>query len=186
MLFSIAFYAQRPVSNSNRVLGETEVKPDSVVSDSSSKKINTFKVIFSGKPGRAALYSLILPSGGQIYNKKWWKVPLALSIDGYLTYSLYNNKKKYNEVDRIFKSYVNISGYSNEFYSKEQASNERSNLRQKVEYGWVYLIIGHLVTVFDAYVDRHLLEFDISPELSFSEKDNNYDSISLISLKYKF
>jgi hypothetical protein len=40
-----------------------------------------FFSIFKGKPGKAALYSLIIPGGGQIYNKKWWKVPLALGID---------------------------------------------------------------------------------------------------------
>ncbi|MFM2393373.1 MAG: hypothetical protein RLZZ546_1355, partial [Bacteroidota bacterium] len=168
---SLAF-AQRSGSNVNNA-NERLVNIDSTEIDSSSKKINTFKVIFSGKPGRAAFYSLVIPAGGQVYNKKWWKVPLALGIDGFFSYSLFKNKKNFNEADKIFKGYVNDKNFMSEKYTKEQASNARINFRQKVEYGWVYLIVGHLVTVFDAYVDRHLLEFDISPDLSLHPKGEN-------------
>ena len=61
---------------------DTDIEQDTSTLDSSYTKRNTFKEVFSGKPGRAALYSLIVPGGGQIYNKKWWKLPITYSIEG--------------------------------------------------------------------------------------------------------
>jgi Family of unknown function (DUF5683) len=160
---------------------------DTIGSDSILPKVNTFKTIFNGKPGRAALYSLVVPSGGQIYNKKWWKVPLALGLDGYFIYNVINKKSTYNQFNNIVLNYQNNAMYIDPFYSKSQAINLRSQARSGVENAWVYLVIGHLVTVFDAYVDRHLKDFDISPNLSFDGTPNpeSLGSIAFISIKYR-
>jgi len=48
------------------------IKEDSIVG---------FFSLFKGEPGRAALYSLVIPGGGQFYNRRWWKVPLAIGAD---------------------------------------------------------------------------------------------------------
>lgn len=122
---------------------------------------NGFFSIFKGKPGKAALLSLVIPSGGQVYNKRWWKVPLALGIDGTLTYVLINNRKQYQLAeDRYLRSLAEQDPASPRY--REQ----RDYFRKYSEYAWVWLVGGHLVTVVDAYVDRHLMDFDISPDLS--------------------
>lgn len=134
----------------------------------SGPKRNTFKMIFSGEPGKAALYSLLIPSGGQVYNKKWWKVPLAIGIDGYFLYNLVNKYDDYNRYNDVVKIYQ--AGGSHPTLSESSALNLRANARTNREYAWVYLVVGHLVTVFDAYVDRHLMDFDISQDLSHTGK----------------
>lgn len=139
-------------------------------------KRNTFSVIFSGKPGKAALYSLIIPSGGQVYNKKWWKVPLALGIDGYFLYNLSNKYNEFNKYDAIVTNYNN--GISNPDIPESSARNFRAQARTNREYAWVYLIVGHLVTVFDAYVDRHLMDFDISPDLTLGSSPSTLITLS--------
>lgn len=147
--------------------------------DTSTQKVakrNTFSTIFSGKPGRAALYSLLIPSGGQIYNKKWWKVPLALGVDGYFVYNLSNKYSEFRKYDAIVTDYNN--GISNPEVSESSARNFRAQARTNREYAWVYLIVGHLVTVFDAYVDRHLLDFDISPDLTFGSSPATFITLS--------
>ncbi len=169
--------------NNNSSEGLT--RQDTTSSDS-LPKVNTFKTIFSGLPGRAALYSLVLPSGGQIYNRKWWKVPLALGIDGYLFYNVDNCKKLYKKFDVIIDNYNR--GISDPDYSLGQAINNRKQVRTALENAWVYFVLGHLATVFDAYVDRHLMEFDISPNLSIKPFQGNPENnqISLVSITYKF
>lgn len=126
---------------------------------------NGFFSLFKGKPGRAALYALIIPSGGQIYNKKWWKVPLALGIDGGLTYVLLHNRSLYNETQALYQTSLldpNGTGITSQLRQK------RDFYRKWSEYAWLWLIAGHLFTVIDAYVDRHMMDFDVSPDLSLN------------------
>ena len=124
---------------------------------------NGFLSLFKGKPGKAALYSLLIPSGGQIYNKRWWKVPLALGIDGGLTYVLIHNRSLYKETAQLYETELTEKGPNVNFLKEK-----RDYYLKWSEYAWLWLIGGHLMTVIDAYVDRHLMDFDISPDLSFT------------------
>jgi hypothetical protein len=161
---------QNPVNESNKA----ELEQDSTTYV--APKRNTFSVIFSGKPGKAALYSFVFPSGGQIYNKRWLKVPLALGVDGYFLYNLLNKQKEYTKYNDIVNIYNAGGTYPD--VTEQSALNFRAAARTNREYAWVYLIVGHLVTVFDAYVDRHLMDFDISPDLTLT--GNNSAGISIV------
>jgi len=125
---------------------------------------NGFFSLFKGKPGKAALFSLIIPSGGQIYNKKWWKVPLALGIDGGLTYTLISNRKNYSLAQSEYEFALSQPGQPNVSAIRQK----RDFYRKWSEYSWIWLIAGHLLTVVDAYVDRHLMDFDVSNDLTIS------------------
>jgi hypothetical protein len=166
----------------------TKLDTSSVNQDTSTQKINSFKVIFNGKPGKAALYSLLIPGGGQLYNKKWWKAPLAWGIDGFFITNLVSKKQQYNDLDTRFKKFNADPSYVDDLYTKDQVQNFRSQVKGSVEYAWVYLIIGHLVTVFDAYVDRHLLDFDISDDISFKVKGNQdvRGNVEIAAFTYSF
>ena len=161
-----ALLGQKPVTRNATLPPATTAQPQDqdTTTQYAGPKRNTFKMMFSGKPGKAALYSLLIPSGGQIYNKRWLKVPLALGVDGYFLYNLINKNKDYNYYNDIVSLYN--QGGSHPEISQQSALNFRSAARTNREYAWVYLIVGHFVTVFDAYVDRHLLDFDISPDLT--------------------
>jgi hypothetical protein len=185
--FSIDGFSQNEPSILGQDNGSSQLATqDSTGQDTILPKVNTFKTIFNGKPGRAALYSLLIPSGGQIYNKKWWKVPVAIGIDSWFTYQLILKKKLYNQFDKIVIDYQN--NIPNADYTLGQAVNNRAQLRGIVESAWVYVVLGHLVTVFDAYVDRHLLDFDISTDLSANPSDpyleNPLITVQLVSFKY--
>ena len=165
----------------NFLFSQSNINTDTIAIDSTLPKVNTFKVIFSGEPGKAALYSFIVPGGGQIYNKKWWKVPLAIGIDGWFTYKYITHRKDFKKFDKIFKDY--IAGIQNPEYSMADAQSQRDISRRNKEYGLVYMILGHLVTVFDAYVDRHLMDFDTSENLSSLPPSNYNNELTLISFK---
>ena len=164
---------------SNMLLSQTSI--DTTAIDSTLPKINTFKVIFSGKPGRAAFYSLVIPGGGQVYNKKWWKVPLAVGIDGWFTYKYLQHRSDFKLYDKVYKDWLN--GTPHPEIPQQTAQSERNRTRQAKEYGLVYLILGHLVTVFDAYVDRHLMDFDTSDNLTAIPISNYNNEITIVSFK---
>ncbi|MBK8348105.1 MAG: hypothetical protein IPL08_10910 [Saprospiraceae bacterium] len=126
---------------------------------------NGFLSLFKGKPGKAALYSLIIPSGGQIYNKKWWKVPIALAIDGTLTYVLVSNRKSYRDAQNTYQTALALPVQPPDI---GRLKERRDFFRKWSEYSWIWIIAGHLFTVVDAYVDRHLMDFDVSQDISVS------------------
>lgn len=124
---------------------------------------NAFLKLFKGKPGKAALYSLIIPSGGQWYNKKYWKVPIALGIDGGLGYNVWYQTTQYNTYQKLYLQAL-ANGDTNLLTYKAN----RDTFRKAKEFSWLYLLLGHVITTMDAYVDRHLMEFDVSPDLTIS------------------
>lgn len=132
---------------------------------------NSFFKIFRGTPGKAALLSLVIPGGGQVYNRSWWKVPIAIGIDGGAIGWLVYNQQRYSKFDQIYLDLLNgkildYNGITNPLVIK----NVRDNANQLRQYAYIWLILGHLVTVFDAFVDNHLQDFDVSDDLSFEMK----------------
>ncbi|MFZ1749121.1 MAG: DUF5683 domain-containing protein [Saprospiraceae bacterium] len=147
-----------PIYNQNN----TQIDTSSNEGDSIIQK-NGFFSLFKGKPGRAALYSLIIPGGGQVYNKKWWKVPLALGVDGGLTYVLISNRNSYKTSQA---AYIEALAQDPVPPQVNTLKEQRNFYRKWSEYAWIWLIAGHLFTVVDAYVDRHLIDFDVSQDIS--------------------
>jgi len=162
--------------------GSTVVVPENDMPDSTTIVSNTFFDIFTGNPGRAAFYGLIIPGGGQIYNRKWWKLPLVYGLEGYLIYSIYTNTKSYNEyqegyLKRLDGMEVDIDGNT----EVQQLRRRRDAFRKSREYSWVFFIGGRLITIFEAFIDRHLMEFDVSDDLTFTPIQTSIGTFNAIT-----
>src|SRR5690606_28507072 len=95
------------------------------------------------------------------YNKKYWKAPIAWAIDGGLGYNVYYQSFQYNHFNKLYQEAL-VSGSNNILIYKEN----RDKFRKAKEFSWLYLVFGHILTTLDAYVDRHMMEFDIDPDLT--------------------
>jgi hypothetical protein len=172
ILFIFAIACDTYGQNARAVQDSTNTELSTIDSEPDSNKIvsNTFFDIFNGNPGKAAFYGLIIPGGGQIYNKKWWKLPLVYGLEGFLVYQIVTSTTLYN-------------GYQDAYIKKlagDQTANyrgitdvailkrKRDSFRKAREYSWVFFIGGHLITLFEAFIDRHLIEFDVSDDLTFT------------------
>ena len=136
---------------------------------------------FCPDPIRAMWISLVFPGGGQIYNRKYWKLPIIYG--GYLgcAYALtWNNMmlKDYSQAyldimdsDPNTKSYekmlpmgYDITGKEDRF--KEIFKNKKNHFRRFRDLS-IFAFAGvYLLSVVDAYVDAELSSFDISQDLS--------------------
>lgn len=136
---------------------------------------------FVPDPKRALWLSLVLPGAGQIYNRKYWKIPIVYG--GFLgcTYAFMWNQQMYRDYSQAYldimdddprtQSYMDmlpprydITG--REDYFKDIFKNKKNRYRRYRDLS-VFCFIGvYLLSVIDAYVDAQLSEFDISPELS--------------------
>ena len=158
------------------------VNPDSLTEEDTLINKNGFFSIFKGKPGKAALYSLVFPGGGQIYNKKWLKVPLAMGLDGFTIYNVYNTNKLYNQAQQLYLTALREGG------NISRTKAVRYIYRKRREFSWVWFAVGHLLTVIDAYVDRHLMGFDISDNLSLYQypDKNDFPVYNVMGISFKF
>lgn len=123
-------------------------------------------------PKKALLWSII-PSGGQVYNRRWWKVPLV--VGGF--YALYRtidyNTDLYNRLKTAYQ--LKLENEEHEFTgtSIDNASTLR-NLRDRydksTQMSYVFLVLGYALQGVEAYVDAHLRQFDINDDLSMRLK----------------
>ncbi len=128
--------------------------------------------MFKGDPGRAALLSLLVPSGGQFYNKKIVKGILVIGAEAAaISTALYFNRE-YNSAQEYYLYLLNGgTPLPDRPFTVNSAREVRNDTRQIREYMWFGYGVLHLVTVIDAFVDRHLMTFDVSEDLTMQFKN---------------
>lgn len=141
---------------------------------------NTFRVLFSGNPGKAALYSLVLPGAGQAYNKKYWKIPLIYGALAGAGYYFYTVNKTYQEVKTDYENDVinfpNVPSNNFEYYISAKKTREQA----------IFIILGvHLFNSLEAYIDRHLIDFDTDENLSMHLKVSP-DPLSSVGFSFNY
>jgi hypothetical protein len=133
-------------------------------------------------PRKAAIRSAILPGLGQIYNKKYWKLPLvygALGASGAVfVYNITNYKDtrfayrvKYNMRVNGTDSLLFNSIKSNlQPLPEESLRYYRDQFRRDIDYSVLFFLLLWGLNVVDATVDAHLKTFDVGPDLSLQFK----------------
>lgn len=161
------------------------------IDNSEKKRKKSFKEfkgpmsMFAGKPGRAALYSLVLPGAGQAFNKKYIKIPFVWALEGTAIGILIYNIDAYNTLNQALTDYHSIPRIENPYndgLSANQILNNRNQRRKFRDYSIISVALIHLIQVADAFVNRHLIEFDVSDDLSIDIGSSEaFPSIGLIA-----
>lgn len=170
------------------VLKESEVPADSL-----KKEIN--QKIWVPNPTKATWLALVIPGGGQIYNRKYWKLPIFYGGFAGCAYALTWNSKMYKDYSTAYKDAMNGNmqsssitdllppGYKiSETQLKELLRKRKDTYRRYRDLS-IFAFIGvYLLSVIDAYVDAELSNFDITPDLSMKVEpaviDNRIDNSS--------
>lgn len=149
-----------------------------VIKDSVSFKKN--KQEFNAlAPSKAAFYSAVLPGLGQIYNKRYWKVPLVFGAIGGSIYAYKWNNDNYQSFRTAFKrrqagftddEYYDING-DNEIGTEPDLDQDDLEYQQERFQSdrdlWLVAAIGlYALNIVDANVDAHLKQFNIDDDLS--------------------
>lgn len=125
-------------------------------------------------PRKAILFAAVLPGLGQVYNKKYWKLPLVYG--GFAVIGYYMNT--YNNLYTEYKGYLfdNLEmGLIRENDENLEIGRTTGQLRTIVnkarrERDFMIILMGgmYLLQMVDAHVDAHLKEFDLNPQLQVS------------------
>lgn len=133
-------------------------------------------------PGKAALRSAILPGWGQIYNKKYWKLPIVYGALGTCAGIFIYNLKNYRDFRFAYRVRYNMRVLKTDSslfsqikpqlqpLSEESLRFQRNLFRRDIDYSALVFLLLWGLNVVDASVDAHLKSFDVSPELSFRFK----------------
>lgn len=147
--------------------------------DSLDRSIN--KKVWVPNPTKATWLALVIPGGGQIYNRKYWKLPIFYGGFAGCAYALTWNSKMYKDYSNAYKDAVRGNwqsssiqdllppGYTDRVSTTQltETLRKRKDTYRRYRDLSIFAFIGvYLLSVVDAYVDAELSNFDISPDLS--------------------
>jgi len=129
-------------------------------------------------PRKALLYAAVVPGMGQIYNKKYWKLPLVYG--GFIGFAYGINfyqegytKYKIELYDNLEKGLVNdgdIDVDAGDVYSTGNYRKLVDQYKRQRDFMIILMAGMYLLQIVDAHVDAHLKEFDLNPSLQVSVK----------------
>jgi hypothetical protein len=158
---------------------ETPVKPLMAV-DSVPPVQPVEKKVWIPNSTKATWLAVVFPGAGQIYNRKFWKLPIIYGGFAGCAYALSWNGKMYKDYSQayldIMDSDPNTNSYLDLFsnrvsrYSESQLKDmikKRKDTFRRYRDLSIFATIGvYLISIVDAYVDAELSNFDITPDLS--------------------
>lgn len=140
------------------------------------------KKIFNPSPERAVWLSALFPGLGQIYNRRYWKLPIVVGGFMGLGYAVNWNNNQLTDYSQAYrdlldsdpstKSYMNFfpSTTKEEDLDKSWLTNvlkrKRDFYRRNRDLCIICLVGMYALCMIDAYVDASLAHFDVSPDLS--------------------
>ncbi|MBD5293544.1 MAG: hypothetical protein HDR93_00935 [Bacteroides sp.] len=198
MLSAPSLFAQAEVTDSVEVVPEVKVDLLGIVAPSPADSLPAITLqpdtlliahgggirVFNPDPVRAVWLSALCPGLGQIYNRRYWKLPIV--VGGYmgLAYATdWNNAmlrdytKAYRDLmdnDPDTKSYMDFfaPGVTESQLSKSWLESVFQSRRNYFRRNRDLCIIGmvgvYILAIVDAYVDASLAHFDITPDLSLN------------------
>lgn len=157
-------------------VGNTIITADTIVKE--EKKAKPAKVKKPHSPTKATIMSACLPGLGQIYNRKWWKVPIVYAGLGGLGYLSYRNFYEYRSYLHAYEyntgdlpEGVTLNEHETELanrYAASQLQTYKESYRRDFEFFTILTVAWYGLNIVDACVDGHLYSYDISDDLSLT------------------
>lgn len=155
------------------------IKKDSIPAFVKKATSNKYDSAFAAhSPRVAAIRSAIFPGLGQIYNKKYWKLPIIYGALGTCAGIFFFNLGSYKDTRFAYRVKYNMRVPKTDSalfprikdnlkpLSEESLRFYRNQYRRDIDYSALVFLILWGLNVVDASVDAHLKSFDVSPDLS--------------------
>ena len=176
--------------------------------DSMQREVPKPKKRFVPDSNRSVWLAMVFPGAGQIYNRKYWKLPIVYGGFVGCAYALNWNNKMYKDYSQAYldimdddpntKSYEDFLPINYDISGEEERFKEifqkRKDIYRRQRDLSIFCFIGvYVLSIIDAYVDAELSDFDISKDLSlkvepalFNDgRSRNINSVGLqCSLKF--
>ena len=167
------------INDTAKTIGKLTVADSTKVKRKSKRDWSTWQP----DPKRAMWLAIVLPGAGQIYNQKYWKLPIIYG--GFLgcAYAMRWNNQMYHDYSQAYLDIMdddpNTQSYNqflhlgqriesnNEERFKQLFKKRKDYYRRYRDMSFFIMVGFYALSVIDAYVDASLAQFDISDDLSF-------------------
>ena len=119
-------------------------------------------------PGRATMYSLLVPGLGQIYNKEYWKVPIYVGGIVAATHYYTDFKRNFERFRNIYLEATNPDIQYTGPIPADQALYYRDVYRRYRDYSLLAIAAVYLLQVIDANVFSYMHDFEVTDDLALS------------------
>ena len=162
---------------------------DTIVISTKTKKVHKFY------PMEATMLSAALPGMGQIYNRKYWKIPLVYAGFGALGYSVVFNITSYNKFIKGYQDFTDKIPETDSYlklirgmdpssydpvrfpttYNVSNAAWVKDGLLRQVDYykkyrdlSYIGVAAWYIISILDANVDASLSDYDIGENINLT------------------
>ncbi len=149
--------------------------------DSIQKEVPQPKKRFIPDSNRSLWLAMVFPGAGQIYNRKYWKLPIVYGGFVGCAYALNWNNKMYKDYSQAYldimdddpntKSYEDFLPMNASIAGQEERFKEifrkRKDMYRRQRDLSIFCFIGvYVLSIIDAYVDAELSDFDITEDIA--------------------
>lgn len=184
LLFGTTAKSQEQVVADSMDVQFTSIKADSifVARDTIIGKPKRDWSTWRPNPKRAMWLAIVLPGAGQIYNRKYWKLPIVYGGFVGCAYAMRWNNQMYSDYSQAYLDLMdddpNTQSYNQFLHlgAKIDETNiqryqqlfkkRKDKFRRWRDLSFFCLVGVYALSIIDAYVDASLSEFDISKDLS--------------------
>jgi hypothetical protein len=127
------------------------------------------------RPAKAAFYSAIFPGLGQIYNKKYWKLPLVYGAIGTSVYFYIDSQKNYTIYRDEYKNRLEGNTSNSEYLanlSNSQLISAQKQFQRNRDLSALFIVGFYVLNIIDANIDAALSQFNVSENLAFKPAIN--------------
>ncbi len=150
---------------------------------SQNESQNDSTEVFTHSPKKATYLSLV-PGLGQIYNKKYWKLPIVYAGFAATGYFAFWNRGEYLKFNDAYVCILNDpDNCDNELalkYDSDQLKSARDYYRRNMELSFILMGAWYILQILDATVDAHLYYWEVNENLSLKAEPVFQQSMSQI------
>lgn len=162
-------------SQSDSTAAPDSVRQVQVLGDSLNQDVETevaeelFTETPRHSPTKAVIRSAVIPGWGQVYNDKYWKLPIVyggLGGIGYWVYFNADNHRTYRQALEFRNDGDSTTIDDFPFFTESQLGSVKEYYRSQLDLSILLLVAFYGLQIVDAAVDAHLYEFDVGDDLS--------------------
>ncbi len=172
-----------------------QITSDTSVQNTSPKEKVIDSLSLQHSPRKATIYSALLPGLGQVYNKKYWKVPVlygGFALTGFFIH--YNNQRFHKYNDELIARKNNDTASLNPALVRlddDAIKSASDDFRRYRDLNVIITALIYVLNIVDAHVDAHLFYFNVDDNLTLRvtpqlQRLQNEAIVPNLSLKFNF
>ena len=136
---------------------------------------------------KITLMSTICPGLGQVYNKKYWKIPVIYSALGTSIYYYIKSNNTYHEYRSAYISETDNDSntINNSGYSTSNLITLQDFYRNQRDLSGLLFLLTYCLNIIDASVDAHLTNYNLNDNLSLSLDINEIENTEILNFSLK-